>query len=559
MKISGAQDKRKWLFQTIALCIPFLFLLLIEGALRLAGFGGQTPLFIPNPQHPDYKLARPSVISRYFPDKYAPNVSLEPTFFLAEKPENGLRVVVQGGSTAAGFPYGLGASLAGMLDQRLRQSYPDRHVEVINVAMSAVNSYFLLDTADEIIAEKPDAIVIYAGHNEFLGIFGVGSSFSTFQQPLLMRAFLSFRELAIFDALQTLITGFQAAPTTSDSQSRTLMSKVARRKSIPFDSAMYQAGLEQFSHNINALLAKYDKAGIPVFISTIASNLSGQAPFSSVVDPHSDGIANLEMPALLELTKRNSESADFHFALGGALLEKNKFRSAKHHLSLAKDLDQLRFRAPEDINTIIKQTAIAHGSILVDGKQALEARSPNGIIGDSLMLEHLHPNLPGYFILADAFYQALIKREFGSQVIPVKTADAWQRRPITPAEEYYGFAHVQALKADYPFTIRPAPLRLPAPADWQQALGKAYFENKMDWVAMMRALRDGYMQRNNAQMALKTTLLLADALPHDVKLNRDAFSRLRAANREAEARFYEERFVSSQKLKNATKVASDYR
>ncbi len=69
-----------------------------------------------NPAHPDYLLPRPDILSRYFPDGHAPRVTMETNFFLKEKPENGLRLVVQGGSTATGFPYGLGEpSLAGML------------------------------------------------------------------------------------------------------------------------------------------------------------------------------------------------------------------------------------------------------------------------------------------------------------------------------------------------------------------------------------------------------------------------------------------------------------
>ena len=41
--------------------------------------------------------------------------------------------------------------------------------------MSAVSSYTLLDFSDEIVDYQPDAILIYAGHNEYLGILGVGS------------------------------------------------------------------------------------------------------------------------------------------------------------------------------------------------------------------------------------------------------------------------------------------------------------------------------------------------------------------------------------------------
>ncbi|WP_218310702.1 hypothetical protein [Alteromonas antoniana] len=120
------RSSRRFTFLLITLAIPVVFFILLEGGLRLAGFGGKAPLFIENPAHPDYLLPRPNILNRYFPDGHAPRVTMETNFFLKEKPADGLRLIVQGGSTAAGFPYGLGASLAGMLDNRLRQTYPQR-------------------------------------------------------------------------------------------------------------------------------------------------------------------------------------------------------------------------------------------------------------------------------------------------------------------------------------------------------------------------------------------------------------------------------------------------
>ncbi|MCW8865396.1 MAG: hypothetical protein OQK22_10920, partial [Colwellia sp.] len=163
------------LYQLIALAIPFAFFALLEGGLRFFDYGREMPLFMDYPGEknanaPKYLLPRPDVVKRYFPEgSAAPSVTIETNFFLKEKPENGLRIVVQGGSTAAGFPFGYGASIAGMLDYRLKQSFPDRTVEVINTALAAVNSYTILDFVDEIIEQQPDAVLIYAGHNEYYG------------------------------------------------------------------------------------------------------------------------------------------------------------------------------------------------------------------------------------------------------------------------------------------------------------------------------------------------------------------------------------------------------
>ena len=166
----------RWLFYGILVSIPVLFFVVLEGSLRLAGFGETWPLFIPVDKAPDYLAANPAVVKRFVADRSrTPYVKILPVPFPEHKAPGTFRLFVQGGSSAAGWPYGYGASLGGMLQHRLQATFPQRTIEVIDTAMVAVNSYTLLDFADEIIAQQPDAVLIYAGHNEYLGILGVGS------------------------------------------------------------------------------------------------------------------------------------------------------------------------------------------------------------------------------------------------------------------------------------------------------------------------------------------------------------------------------------------------
>ena len=75
-------------------------------------------------------------------------------------------------------------------------SMPDKTVEVINLGISAVNSYTLFDQVDEIIEQKPDAILIYAGHNEFYGALGVGSNENLGGFPAFVRFYLKLQRFA---------------------------------------------------------------------------------------------------------------------------------------------------------------------------------------------------------------------------------------------------------------------------------------------------------------------------------------------------------------------------
>ncbi|MBF7072685.1 hypothetical protein ISG33_04640 [Glaciecola sp. MH2013] len=549
---SSTSVKRKRLMYAIAFSLPLMFFIFVELVLRLAGVGQSYPLFIENPANPHYVLPRPDILNRYFPkNAEKPSVTMEANFILKEKPSSGFRVVVQGGSTAAGFPYGLGASIAGTLEQRLKASLPGVHVEVLNTAMSAVNSYTLLDMADEIIEQEPDLVLIYAGHNEYLGILGVGSNFTAMGSSTTTRWYMRLKELRLVQLLQAAaysmgkmpakpsaseITDDKSIQERENQRSRTFMAKVAKNRSIEYDSAVYHDGLAQFKSNLSRLLAKYQSAGIPVLISTIASNHKDQAPFSSIEaepsfersmsvilnEKNNDELKKTIRKATLTLEK--SKSANLHFKIAKLAERVDLITIAKKHYQLAINNDLLRFRAPTAMNEIIRELADNYSATLIDAEKELEIRSKNGIIGQSLMLEHLHPNLRGYFVISNSFYEGIIQlftqsrnpeHVFSSKFQKVSIAQAWAERLILPQEEYYGFATIQSLTSDYPFTNQAKTPSLPAPADWQQQLGQDFYLKKLGWLQMMELSLKRYTTSDNHKMRAKTLQILADALPHN--------------------------------------------
>ena len=262
--------------------------------LRLTGVGALEPLFVPVEVGPGFLQPNPAAVQRFFPDpRRAPDVSIDTTWFPAAKAPGTLRIFVQGESSAAGFPYGRWASPAALLQQRLQRAYPDRNVEVINTGMAAVTSYVLLDFADEIIAQQPDAVVVYTGHNEYLGIGGVGSSLASARSPTLARA----HRRSCGGCISTARSSAHSASlgpggrTRSPARDGTLMSRVAAERSIPLGSPLYEQGLAQFRGNLERLLQRYRAAGVPVFIGTLASNERDQPPFASAPPEAGDGSA----------------------------------------------------------------------------------------------------------------------------------------------------------------------------------------------------------------------------------------------------------------------------
>jgi tetratricopeptide (TPR) repeat protein len=486
--------QRQRLLLLITVLLPLVLLGAVEGVLRVAGVGRLEPLFVPVESAPGYLQPNPEVVRRFFPNPaLAPQVSIDTTWFPARKAPGTLRIFVQGESSAAGFPYGRWASPAALLQQRLQRAYPDRDVEVINTAMAAVTSYVLLDFADEILAQQPDAIVIYTGHNEYLGIGGVGSSLVSARSPTVARLIASLRRLHVYRAVETLVAPL-LGPRTDPLAQRggTLMARIAKERSIPLQSALFRQGEAQFRGNLARLLGKYQRAGVRVFVGTLASNLRDQPPFVSLTDV-------------------GPESAQGRYDAARALYAECKHSEALAEYTAAKDLDGLRFRAPESFNALIREVAVAHDATVVDVQAALARAARDGIVGSDLMLEHVHPNVEGYFRLASAFYPELVAWA-GKPAVAVDDATARAELPVTELDRLGGEYRVRLLRNDWPFVPERRSVQLPPPGSRIEELAQAWFGGRLSWAEAMQNAMATYETAGNEVEAARVAVNMADAL-----------------------------------------------
>ena len=526
---------KKWLLNGVALLIPIAFFLVLEGGLRLFNFGEDYPLFVPVPANTDYLYQNPEVARRYF--KQQQNVpTSQRDFFKAQKDTNTFRIFVQGGSSAAGYPLYYGGSFSRMLEQRLLQSFPGRNIEVINTAMAAVNSYTLRDLVDEIIEQDPDLVLIYAGHNEYYGSLGVGSAESLGRFVGVVNLYLRLQHLRITQALQRGIAalfGLFSEKDTRGAPGATLMSRLAQEQEIAYQSTLYKLGIEQFRKNMGKVLEQYAFADIPVLIGTVASNEKDQTPFVSKLEPGTNeavwrrlyqsavtALANrdtsLALDNLAEAIAMDSVSALSYYARGQILLEMGRNLEARQAFERAKDRDQLRFRAPEEINEQIRELANRHGAIVVDVRKALREHTLDGIIGHELMLEHLHPNVEGYFITADAFYKAMYEN---------RVIDSWTRTvPFEHARREILFTKIDSLVGQYrvaqlmnswpfqPYGSVGAPLEI-TPESREEELAWALYKDEISWYEATDRLRAYYEGNGEYLNALRAALAVIQEYP----------------------------------------------
>lgn len=440
--------KKKLLFAGIMFAIPVLFFVLLETGLRITDYRGNLDLFIV-PEVFDGRIVvpNPEFTGRYFFNvRTMPNPSSDT--FLAVKPENGYRVFVMGGSTTNGYPYGYNATFSRVFRDMLQDTAPDRYVEVVNVATSAINTYTLYDQVDEILAYEPDLILIYSGHNEYYGALGVGSSETFGAFPGFIRTYLRLQRYKTFLLIRDGITSFSAwlgnlrgrdaIPITG-----TLMERMVGQQQIPLDGRLYELGKLQYQSNLNAIIRKFERRNVPVMIGSLTSNLKDQKPFISVpFEQH---------PPAEEVFKRALTS-----------YQAETFEAALEDFIYARDLDALRFRAPSSFNSLIREITDRSPNVhYVPIKEAFQEASEHGIIGFNLMLEHLHPNYTGYHLMGLTFFQAFIDANTPGielDLSKLSTPEEYMRRMyMTEFDKRVGDHRIKLLVNGWPFTDRPDP------------------------------------------------------------------------------------------------------
>lgn len=473
-------------FKTVAILLPFMVLLMFEGGLRLYGYGHDVRLFVEDEESQDSWVMNPHASERYFTMKENATIGVFESFKKKKLPGT-LRIFVLGESTTLGYPYMASGSFDRWLLYRLIHTFPDRKFEIVNVSLTAVNSYTVLGFAREIVNYEPDAVMIYCGHNEYYGALGVGSTSQLGGNRILIQSVLYLRSFRTFQLLENTWSGIRRTLSGKSTDTHeSLMKRMAGKQEIPIRSLLYDRGIEQFRVNMEKVCNVFSGKKIPVFISNLVSNEKDQKPFISS-------------------RKDTAISADYHYSLAGKAYQKGDFTRAKTLYDQAKDMDMLRFRAPEDMNAIIAGLPEKYpGVYLTDTKKIFEEHSPHGIIGKETILEHVHPNLMGYSLMSEAFYRSLkehniISPDFQQEM----TLGQLQREmPITIVDSLKGDYEIRVLKERWPFN-QPATNELTRDESYEAQLAMAMLYQKITWVKAMQNQLDYYTRRNDQKNTLK--------------------------------------------------------
>ncbi|MGB2868670.1 MAG: hypothetical protein WBD36_09475 [Bacteroidota bacterium] len=517
---------RRRLFSMLLVLFPVLLLVCVELFLRAIHYGPNLSLFVSEEiGGKSYLVLNQDVKGRYFSHvDFTPNTSSD--FFLAPKPAGTIRILCLGGSTTVGFPYGFIGSFSTFLRDRLHETFPGKSIEVINLGMTATNSFTVNDIAAELINYQPDLFIVYDGHNEFYGALGISSQETLGGSRWLVKAHLKLVHVRLYQLVKNTlrwVTGLFAKPHAT-SEPGTMMERLAEGKYVPYGSNQYWECLSIFKANLQELKEICVSKKIPLILGTQVSNVHDRAPFVSepaaalsdsgraesakLLEKASESFRQGNLNAGLESCDRaiviDSLRGDAHF-LRGRILEKlgNRLEAAHEYLK-ARDDDQLRFRASSDFNQAIRAMDDHQSVFVTDVEQYFSTVSGDSTPGNELILEHLHPNLRGYFLMAKT-YQETMKRHSLLGLDWSKdnvTDDAlWNARPLTEVDERAAGRRIELLTAGWPFQLQSTPVEDPPSTDTLGRIVLGLTRAEMTWEEAHVKAAESYAGKRNTRKA----------------------------------------------------------
>lgn len=417
---------------------PVLLFGAAEGMIRLLRPHGGLPLFVPAQfVRGNYLVASPTVGARWFAGIDHPPAPA-PEMFALNKPGRAFRVFVLGESAAAGFPYPRNVTFSRFLRDALRDVLPGDSVEVINLGIAATNSFAMLDMAGEIADQDPDAVLIYAGHNEYYGALGTASRVAIPGGAGAVRLYLRLLRLRTVLALRNAISPVRAlSGASSDSlEAASLMEVLGRDRQIPLQSPSYERGTRQFESNLESIVRVFRRQGVSVLIASVASNLRDQHPFAAAANSRPNGAVSA-------------------FERAGVALVRGDTTTAARLFASARDLDVVRFRAPSEFNDIVRNVSRRTGATYVPVAEAFADASPGGIPGANVFLEHVHPTRDGQALIGRVFLETMLR-----SALLGRSVDTTRLRPMgeyvrgmamTPFDERIASHITRTLTSRWPF------------------------------------------------------------------------------------------------------------
>ena len=341
----------------------------------------------------------------------------------AQKRPNAYRIFVFGGSAAYGQPdpaYSFGR----FLEVMLRARFPDTRFEVYPLGFRAANSHVMWASARACRELEPDLFVVYMGNNEF------HNHLNSAARPAPFYPHTGLMHLSMVVSEMRLVQFIRKASGTLSSISPWKAEEPALGFEDflrPRDPSMYAC----FKANLEGICQYGFGAGAKVALCTVATNLRHWPPLASKhrqdLSPRdlAQWDAQFEAGVEFETSANWAEAAgayekaallddayaELQFRLGRCYWRLGDYEAARGCFTSARELDWLRWRADDRLNTTVRETAAElapQGALLVDTVRYLEERSPHQCPGIEFFYDLCHMTVECRYHVARAIFEQVV-------------------------------------------------------------------------------------------------------------------------------------------------------
>ena len=337
-----------------------------------------------------------------------------------------LLITVVGGSSALGVPYDGWLSIGAIVRRELQEVMPAHQVRVEILAEKGA-TLEAMHKKLAMMTERPDALVVFSGHNEFLSRFSLANRVMYYADERQARRGQVWLEgVSRYSPLYTLVRENLEMDRVSVVPAlllSTMDTIVGRPICTPEETS---AIIADFHRRLEGIVNDCERIGcVPILIIPPGNDAS--PPNQSYVRPSTDIVTrrilagrllDIEATEAEDPTRAISAYRQFvtdqpthawaHYKLARLLNSAGAFAEANNHFLLARDYDGVPLRCISLIEEVYRRVAQNHaGCILIDGPTVLRSISRRGILDADLFHDTVHPTLAGHVALAEAVLHGL--------------------------------------------------------------------------------------------------------------------------------------------------------
>ncbi len=349
-----------------------------------------------------------------------------PRFAAEAGPGSGeIYLVVIGESTAMGLPYHPWLSIGQVVAWQLERAIPGRRVVVETRAGGGFNLVEGLQGLEG-LKRRPDAILLYSGHNEFQGFYRLSREVAYYADQFSARDRWARRVRRASPLAELILATLEKQLIDSPPPPSDIRRLVDGPACTPEERAEI---LASFRARLGGFAAYCERAGTLPIVFVPAGNDAGFDPSRSVLDPSATAAdrsafgrdfgraRSLERsdPKASEAAYRallagQPGFAEAHFRLARLLERSGDHAGANRHYVEARDRDALPLRCPSDFQAAVRDAMAGHDALVIDAPEVLRPLAEHGILDGRLFSDAHHPNLIGYSAMAGEVLRRLQAR-----------------------------------------------------------------------------------------------------------------------------------------------------